>query len=198
MHSVSDEQYLIEALKAKDESAFKRLVEDYKQNIFSTCLGIVHDANDADDVTQDVLIEAFYKIHKFRSDAKLSTWLYRIAINKSLNFIRDKKRNQVLQRIGILEENNIINEDDNISDKEADREALSKAIHTAIDSLPSKQRTAFVLCKYDLLSYKEIAEVMDLSVASVESLLFRAKKSLAKKLNPYKSRGSYYLFFILY
>lgn len=174
----------IQQLKRRDQLAFKQLVEEYQQMVFSTCMGIVHGTDDADDLAQEVFIEAFNSIANFREDAKVSTWLYRIAINKSLNFVRDNKRNRLLQSIGIL---NVPDIPDDPYQYDLPYESLlekqrSKMIQMAIDSLPTNQRTAFVLSKYDDLSYKEIAEVMKISVSSVESLLFRARKSLQKKL----------------
>ena len=176
---------LIIRLKNNDKSAFRELVEENQKRVFSTCLGIVHNEADADDITQEVFIEVFRSIEKFRADAKLSTWLYRIAVNKSLNFVRDSKRHRFLQSIGIAGMPEI--EDSEANSMDEPEEALlekqrSKIIHSAIDSLPKNQKTAFVLSKYDDLSYKEISEVMQISISSVESLLFRARKSLQKKL----------------
>lgn len=180
---------LIDRLKQRDERAFKELVEEYQQMVFSTCLGIVHDYDDTDDVVQDVFIEAFRSLDRFRADSKISTWLYRISVNKSLNFIRDNKRRRFFQSIGAVDSPEIADEQNlgempyhSMVEKER-----AKIIHQAIDSLPAKQRIAFVLSKYEDLSYVEIAEVMKTSVSSVESLLFRAKKNLQKKLlNCYK------------
>lgn len=178
------DENLVERLKQNDERAFKELVEEYKNMVFSTCLGIVHDYDDTDDVVQDVFIEAFRSVGKFRSDSKISTWLYRIAINKSLNFARDNKRRKFFQSIGAADTPDIADEKhqsdmpyQSLVDKER-----AEILHKAVDSLPKNQRSAFVLSKYEDLSYTEIAEVMQTSVSSVESLLFRAKKGLQKKL----------------
>ena len=174
----------IKQLKSRNHHAFKQLVEEYQQMVFSVCLGIVHDADDADDLAQEVFIEAFNSIDNFRADAKISTWLYRIAINKSLNFVRDNKRNRLLQSIGVMNAPDIPDEQYHYDSPYESllEEQRSKMIQAAMDSLPKNQRTAFVLNKYEDLSYKEIAEVMEISVSSVESLLFRARKSLQKKL----------------
>ncbi|MDA3879198.1 MAG: sigma-70 family RNA polymerase sigma factor [Prolixibacteraceae bacterium] len=175
---------LIDRLKQRDERAFKELVDQYQQMVFSTCLGIVHDYDDADDVVQDVFIEAFRSVDNFRADSKISTWLYRIAVNKSLNFIRDNKRRRFFQSIGAVDSPEIADEQhmtDMPYHSMVEKER-TEILHQAIDSLPGKQRTAFVLSKYEELPYAEIAEVMKTSVSSVESLLFRAKKNLQKKL----------------
>jgi RNA polymerase sigma-70 factor (ECF subfamily) len=174
----------IDDLKKGDEKAFRLLVYQYQKMIFKTCIGIVHNADDADDVTQEVFIEAFHSIEKFRADSKISTWLYRIAMNKSLNFIRDHKRSKFFQSIGLKSTPEIPDEEHNFDQPfEALQQKQRKMImDAAIDSLPENQRTAFVLSKFDELSYKEIAEIMNISIPSVESLLFRAKQSLQKKL----------------
>lgn len=179
---MSKQEEYISLLKSGNQSAFKTLVEEHQQFVFTTCLGIVHNKYDADDLTQDVFIQAFHSIHSFRADAKLSTWLCRMAINKSLNFVRDNKRKQFFQSIVSVDENSLSDESSDFWGAEKELEICSQKLHKAIDALPKKQRTAFVLCKYDEMSYKEIAEVMEISLSSVESLLFRARKSLQKKL----------------
>ena len=172
---------IIDQLKNRDEKAFRQLVEEYQQMVFRTCMGIVHNA---DDVTQEVFIEAFNSIDKFRADSKISTWLYRIAMNKSLNFIRDHKRSKFFQSIGLKSTPDIPDEDHNFDQpfEALQQQQRKKIMDAAIDSLPENQRSAFVLHKVDDLSYKEISEIMAISLSSVESLIFRAKQNLQKKL----------------
>lgn len=174
----------IDQLRNREEKAFKQLVEEYQKMVFKTCMGIVHNDDDADDVAQEVFIEAFHSIDKFRADSKISTWLYRIAMNKSLNFIRDNKRNRLLQSIGLKSTPDIPDDEHNYDQpfEAVQQKQRKKIMDAAIDSLPENQRTAFVLSKFDELSYKEISEIMDISIPSVESLLFRAKQNLQKKL----------------
>lgn len=173
----------IDLLKSGDQAAFRSLVEEHQQIVFTTCMGIVHNEYDADDVTQDVFIQAYHSIHSFRADAKLSTWLCRMAINKSLNFVRDNKRKQFFKSLVSIDENEIEDLPSDLESAENESAIRAQQFHKAIDRLPKKQRTAFVLCKYDEMSYKDIAEVMQISLSSVESLLFRARKSLQKKLS---------------
>lgn len=179
-----DQERNIELLKSGDQQAFSDLVEEYQQFVFTTCLGMVHDKDDADDLCQDVFIECHRSIHTFRAEAKLSSWLCRIAINKSLNFLKKKKRKNFIQRMMGGDEEKCTDACWDI-DLDVNDETLKiriEAVYKAIDTLSKNQRTAFVLCKYDEMSYKEIAEVMGISISSVESLLFRARKSLQKKL----------------
>jgi RNA polymerase sigma-70 factor, ECF subfamily len=184
---------LIQRLTKQDESAFKELIEKYQSLVFNACFNLVHQTLDSEDIAQEVFIEVFESIHQFRNESKLSTWLYRIAINKSLNHLRKNKLKSLLSSI----ENFFSGEHSNKLEIE-DPSALSspfnieykernKVLQSAIDSLPENQRLAFSMHKLDELSYQEISEIMNLSLASVESLIHRAKMNLQKKLiNYYK------------
>lgn len=179
---------IIEQLKQGSEAAFKKLVDTHQKLVVNTCYGLVQNREDAEDIAQDVFVEVYRNIEKFRADAKLSTWLYRIAVNRSLNHIRDNKKhkwfqgfdNEVAEKNRELLQARTADSDEPEYDLENKQRAI--ILKEAINSLPQNQKVAFTLSKYEELSYQEIAEVMDLSVSSVESLLFRAKKSLQKKL----------------
>lgn len=182
------EAEIIKKLIQGDETAFKHLVEKYQQMVVNTCFGMVHNIIDAEDIAQDVFIEVFRSIHKFRADAKISTWLYRIAVNRSLNFIRDNKKHKWFQSIeDVVKSKNAEIPRLTVTDSENpeydfENQQRANLLHEAIGSLPENQKVAFTLNKYEELSYNEISEVMDLSISSVESLIHRAKKNLQKKL----------------
>lgn len=181
------EKELIQALKEGSQPAFTQLVESYQTQILNVCLGMVPNLHDAEDIVQDVFIEVHRSIGEFRNDAKLSTWLYRIAVSKSLSFIRHKKRKKRLfffQSLIGLDNKEVADQtsDWNHPGVGEDKEERTKLLFAQVEQLPTKQRVAFVLNKIDGLSYKETADVMETSVASVESLLFRAKKNLQKSL----------------
>jgi RNA polymerase sigma-70 factor, ECF subfamily len=187
------ETEIIQKLQQGNEQAFKNLVENYQNLVVNTCFGMVHSTEDAEDIAQEVFIEVFRSIQNFRADAKLSTWLYRISVNRSLNFIRDNKRKKWFQSFEdiVMAKNSQLNSAKHYETPATELENTQRAniIHEAIDSLPENQKTAFTLNKYEDLSYKEISEVMDLSVSSVESLIHRAKLNLQKKLyNCYKKK----------
>ncbi|MFW5773820.1 MAG: RNA polymerase sigma factor [Tangfeifania sp.] len=182
------EAEIIQKLQEGDEQAFRQLVEKYRQLVVNTCFGLVHNLEDAEDIAQDVFIEVFRSVQKFRADSKISTWLYRIAVNRSLNFIRDNKRRKLAQSIEEVfspkkgKSGSFSSEKVSAADTEMENSERAAILHKAIDSLPKNQRVAFTLSKYEDLSYKEIATVMETSVSSVESLIHRAKKNLQKKL----------------
>lgn len=183
------EKQIIEGILQSDEEAFKELVDNYQSLVLNTCNGFLHNRQDAEDLTQEVFIEAFRSIPKFRGTSSLSTWLYRISVNKSLNFIRDNKKRQIMRSIDNPfsykdKENNIQVEDtdppyDDIKDTENEKVEL---LHQSIASLPKNQKVAFSLNKFENLSYKQISEIMEISLSSVEGLIHRAKRNVQKKI----------------
>ena len=187
---MTDEE-LVRKIIGGDHLAFKRLVDRYQHLVINTCYNLIGNRQDAEDVAQEVFFQVYKSARKFRREAKFSTWLYRIAVNRSLNFIRDNKRFRWLESLSSLLEG----ENQRVSDVPASNSdrpdiALEKkerdaAVQRAIDSLPAKQRAAFVLHKYEGLSYQEIAEILERSLSSVESLIHRAKSNLQTKLVRY-------------
>jgi RNA polymerase sigma-70 factor (ECF subfamily) len=190
-----DEAQLIKGIQQGDRKSFKLLVEKYQQMVVNTCFGIVHNRADAEDLAQDVFLEIFRSAGNFRGDAKLSTWLYRIATNRSLNMIRNKKRKGFFESLedaftaGKNRNKEISDDHSDHPDRNITNQQRADLIHRAIDQLPEKQRIAFTLNKYEELPYQQIAEVMEISLASVETLIHRAKKNLQKQLfNCYKKK----------
>jgi RNA polymerase sigma-70 factor (ECF subfamily) len=182
---------LVGKIRNGDHDSFKVMIENHQRLIINTCKGFLHNDEDAHDVAQDVFIEAYRSIKKFRGDSKISTWLYRIAVNRSLNFIRDNRKHKQVNDIDLMyskgEKHPEIESNPLLPDTELENRERSVVLFNAIDELPKKQKTAFILNKYENLSYKEISEIMNRSITAVESLLFRAKKNLQKKLlNYYK------------
>ena len=180
-------------LQKGSESAFKQLVEAYKNRVINTCFGFTHDYADAEDIAQDVFVEVFESIQKFKEDSSLSTWIYRISVNKSLDFIRKAKRKKrwaELTKINLKDKDDADNWFINSDTPETSLEQKERILilNSAIDKLPENQKTAFTLHKYEDLSYKEVSDILNTSLSSVESLMHRAKKNLQKKLeNYYKS-----------
>lgn len=192
---MTDQELIQQATENNNHSAFAMLVDRYQKFVVNTCRGFVNSYADAEDLAQDVFIELFESLPDFRYESKLSTWIYRIAVNKSLNFVRKHKRETFFESITSLfgsSEGKNGNSNIDFSSNEADTDIRSKELRIelkrAINALPENQRIAFILNKYQDLSYKEVAEVMDISLSSVESLLFRAKGNLQKSLsNFYKN-----------
>ena len=180
----------IQALQRGESKAFEALVEQFQDKIVNTCYGFVQNAEDAEDIAQEVFIEVYKSVNNFRAESQLSTWIYRIAVTKSLDFIRKKKRKKrwdSLKRVFGMESvaERLPSSTKQNPDAQVENEERRIILNTAIASLAENQRIVFTLHKFEGLSYKEIADVMDTSLSSVESLMHRAKKNLQKKLYNY-------------
>jgi RNA polymerase sigma-70 factor (ECF subfamily) len=181
-----DDALLVKSLQLGEESAFRELVASYQNMIISTCYGFLHNTEEAEDVAQEVFIQVFKSIDSFRGDAKLSTWLYRIAVNRSLNKIRSRKSKFFLSLDTAFEADYSYKGSYSITPYDSlENQERAKVLHEAIDKLPNNQKTAFVLSKYKGLPNKKISEIMSTTLSSVEALLNRAKKNLQKSLIDY-------------
>ena len=181
-----NEVELIQGLRNGEEVAFKFLVNNYQDRVFNTAIGIVQNAEDAEDVAQEVFIQVFRSVQSFKAESKLSTWIYRITTTRALDHLRSrksKKRFGFLQRL-FGEGNEPIYElpDFHHPGVSLDRKENAALLFKAIDKLPEKQKIAFTLNKLEDLSYVEVSDVMQVSVPAVESLMHRAKQNLRKML----------------
>lgn len=180
---------LVNSLMSKDESAFRALVEQYQNMVFKACYNILNNYEDAEDVAQEVFVEAYLSISGFRGESRLSTWLYRISVNKAKNLLRKNKWQLLMQRLerflpGEKSDNKDVEDFSAFeSMNRMERTEDQKILFKAIESLPENQRIAFSLNKFNDLSYQEIAEAMQTSLSAVESLIHRAKLNLQKKLS---------------
>ena len=174
-----------------DQIDFKKLVFEHQDRVLNTCYRFVHNREDAEDVAKEIFMEVHRSIGDFRGESRLSTWIYRIAVTKSLDFIRKKKRKKRFGHIIPLfggedkKEFQIAAEDIQTPEMTLEQKERQQTLKQAVDSLTENQRIAVTLCKYEDFSYKEIAEIMGTSVSSVESLIFRGMQNLKKKLTQY-------------
>lgn len=183
-----NEQALLHSVQQGDQQAFKLLVETWQHMVFNTVLSIVQDTEEAEDLSQEVFIQVYQSIHAFRGEAKLSTWIYRIAVTKALDAERKKKTKKrfanIKARIGIgapAEEPAHFHH----PGVQMDNKELASLLFKALKKLPENQRVAFVLIKTEGQSYQEVADIMNLTVKSVEALMHRAKENLRNHLQEY-------------
>lgn len=179
-----EDENLINGLKSGDEKVFRAFVDAYHEKIFNVCMGFVNNSSDADDLAQEVFIEVYRSVAHFKGKASLSTWLYRIAVNKSLNYLNKRKRQH---RFSFFLNSGNDNESLQNQVEESHESKLitierNRLIYRLIDQLPDNQRIAFTLHKIEELSQNEVAEIMDISQPAIESLIHRAKANLQKKL----------------
>jgi RNA polymerase sigma-70 factor (ECF subfamily) len=192
MHQRMTEQALIDGLINQNKEAILYLVNNHQNNIIKTAYYFVSNMQDAEDLSQDVLLEILRSVGRYKKDSSLNTWIYRITVNKSLDHLRKQKRRNIFQTLGSFFLNDAQgkitgNHEPSKTDRTNEDRENRKMLDNAVNSLPENQRIAFILSKYDDLAYKEISEIMNLSLPSVESLIHRAKKNLQNKLANYFS-----------
>jgi len=165
---------------------FENIYNQYHVLVYNVALNYLQNIEDAEEITQDVFVQLHQSIDKFQNNSTLKTWIYRITINKCLDFIKHKNSKKrffifgnksnseiELQKVSNFEHPGILMEN------KEDAEVL----FGVINQLSENQKTAFVLSKLDGLSNPEIATIMEVSISSVESLVFRAKATLKEKLS---------------
>jgi len=180
----------LEALKRKDRAAFAKLVDQNSDHIYRLALKMVGDEQDAEDVLQETFIKALKNIESFEGRSKLSTWLYRIAVNESLMLIR--KRNNTNVHIDADFETD---QGDHLPRQIVnwcclpEKELLSmdarKQINEAIARLSNANRAAFLLRDVEGLSTRETAKVLDLSESAIKVRLMRARMQLREDLTDF-------------
>lgn len=188
-----EEKQLLQGLQSRQESAFRYLVDSYQTKVYNTVLAIVQNSEEAEDVAQEVFMEVYESVEKFRGDSKLSSWVYRIATTKALEAYRKRKTQK--RWGGFL--SSLFGENNEVVHDPADfvhpgvlleNKERSTILFKAINKLADNQKIAFTLHHVEGLSYQEITEVMRLSLSSVESLLFRAKTNLKALLKDYYAK----------
>jgi RNA polymerase sigma-70 factor (ECF subfamily) len=184
-----NEHALIEQLKRADNNAFSALIDVYQSRVYNTCLGLLQNTEDAEDITQEVFVEVYRSVNGFKGDSKLSTWMYRIAVSKCLDHLRSKKRKKrfgfVKSLFGAQGEHMYDKPDFVHPGVLLEHKEQAAYLFKSIEQLPENQRIAFTLCKVEQLSYTEAGEIMQLSVSAVESLMVRARQNLKKILADY-------------
>lgn len=178
----------IKQLKDQNRAAYSRLLDVFQDKVFGTCLSFVPNKEDAQDIAQEVFLEVFRSIYKFKGESKLSTWIYRITTNKCLEFIRKRNTKKRFAFVQSLSKQNFeIDRTHYFTEMNhpgiiLENKEKSETLFLAINNLPESQRLVFTLHKIDGKSYQEVSDITEKSLSSVESLMFRAKKNLQKSL----------------
>ncbi len=177
-------------VQAGDTEAFRALIQEYQGRVAAGIARMTGSGTDPEEVAHEVFVRVWRSAHRYRPSAKLTTWLFTIARNLVLNEIRYKTRHPTVSRDAqatgptALSEEPVENAARRPDAVLLDAE-LQMAIDAALQTLPENQRTAVVLRRYEDLSYEEIALVLEVSVSSVKSLLFRARTTLREALREY-------------
>lgn len=178
---------LVAQLQQGSEEAFRTLVERYQNRMYRTILALLRSPEDAEDVAQEVFVEVYQTIGSFRGEAALSTWLYRLATSRALKHQqRARAQKHFAYFTSLLGFNNqVLHEPPDYAHPQAQLEGQQQVelLRAHIARLPGQQQVAFTLRHEQELSYEEIAAVLNTTVPAVESLLFRARKTLRTHLS---------------
>ena len=179
-----DDDELIQRIYKKDQKAFEQLVKRYQSMILNICYGLLGDYHQAEETAQDVFVQIYKKAGSFRHESKVSTWIYRIAVNLSLNSIRRDKRLRWIKNIDFshLDESQAekipiggwLNEPAALLEQKESKRIL----RSAVDHLPHKLKTAFVLNQFEGLSAEEISKILKVPLNTIEVRIHRAKRKL--------------------
>jgi len=178
---IKTDEELLDGILSGSFEDFSLFVNRYKDMVFRLCYSIIRKKEDAEDVAQEVFIQVFKSIEQFRKESKISTWLYRVSVNKSINY---KKKNKRYNFLDLVENSFFISNNSNEIQDSVINEDLenikSKILFQSLEKLPDSQKTAFLLHHQEGLSYHEISDVLGTTHSAVESLIHRAKQNLNK------------------
>jgi RNA polymerase sigma-70 factor (ECF subfamily) len=188
MAAKSGDQLLVERAQRGDRRAFDLLVLKYQQKIVKLVMRYVRDPTEALDVSQEAFVKAYRALPRFRGDSAFYTWLYRIAINTSKNYLASLQRKPAVLDLDAHDpeyaERNAQLRDDETPEGIAMQEQLRETLGRAIAALPEELRTAIMLREIEGLRYEEIAAAMDCPVGTVRSRIFRAREAIDAAIHP--------------
>jgi RNA polymerase sigma-70 factor (ECF subfamily) len=178
--NLSDKEILKRFKEDNSDYAFQLLVQKYQERLYAVIRKILISHEDTNDILQETFIKIYQNLNKFRSDSQLFSWMYRIAMNEALSFLRKQKRQYVFSPLSY--EDRLI---DNLrSDEYFDGDEVQRKLQEAILKLPQKQRLVFNMKYYDDLKYKEISEILKTSVGALKASYHHAVKKIEHHLNP--------------
>ena len=182
-------------VKQGDAAAFTQLVEKYKQPIMNLVWRTVRDETEAEDITQNVFVQAWKSAPRYQATAKFSTWLFTIARNLCLNEFRRRSRHPAESLDQMRDDSDdqplfqVVDKRIPGAQAELLQGELEHKVDEVIGALPENQRVALALCRQEELSYEEIAEVLDCSLSATKSLIHRARETIKAQLKPYLQTG---------
>jgi RNA polymerase sigma-70 factor (ECF subfamily) len=170
---------LVQEVRNGRRQAFTELMRRYQQRVYWVTRRIVGNHADADDVAQETFVKAYLALGDFRGDSGFFTWLYRIAVNLSLNALRKRQVVNYLQESALLSK--FLPADSDPS-RDVEEQQLDSILQKAIATLPEKQRAVFVLRYYEELSYEEIGRILKTSIGGLKANYFHALKKVQEYL----------------
>ncbi len=185
-----NDQILIDRFCTGDQTAFYDLVGRYKKKIYHLAYDITGDHHEAEDISQEVFMKVYGALKNFRRDAKMSSWLHQITVNASIDSLRRKSAKPAKS----MEEFNHVSTQENVivsgthshdPVQSTESAQIQNRISLALQKISPKERAVFVMCHYNGLKLNETAEILNVTIGTVKSLLFRAIRKLRKELSPF-------------
>ncbi|GAX90681.1 RNA polymerase sigma factor [Effusibacillus lacus] len=176
-----DEEILARVISGETD-AYKELVVRHQSLIYTLCLKMLGDREEAQDAAQEAFLQAYQSLKDFKGDAQFRSWLYKIASNKCLDIRRKKARRAGIASISPLQEELPAQSLEPTPEEQLLASERTRELHEMVDNLPEKYRDVVILYHYKRLSYREIAEILGIEVKSVETRMSRAKKMLRDML----------------
>lgn len=189
-HSASEDADLVQATLAGDGTAFEALIERYQRRLFGLVRHYTRNATEVEDIVQDTLLKAYSRLDSYQQTAAFYTWLYRIAVNTILDFMKRKGRSPV----HAVEDPEIVGRSETGAsdattqrlsirpDARLERDEIAGITRSIMDELPEIFRTVLVMRELEQMAYQDIAETLEISIGTVESRLFRARARFKQKL----------------
>ncbi len=194
MDDLSEDQ-LVRLAKQEDVEAFTGLARLYQGRIYNLILGLTKNHCDADDLSQETFMMAFKSLRKFNQDSSFYTWLYRIAVNRTLNYFkrtqREKRKTDAV--VNEFSQEKLSVKTVSNPEKSSLKEELRHKLDLAIHSLPASYKAAFFLVENEGMSHKKAAYVLKCSENTVSWRMHKARKMLQSKLSPYLKGGNHEL-----
>ncbi len=188
----AEEEQLVKDLQAGKTESFERLATLFQKKIYALSFNLTRNAMDSEDVTQEVLLTLFKKIHTFQGKSAFSSWVYRITLNASYMKLRSRKKDQSISIEELLPSFNGSGfQQEKLQDWSENTESLlfdnetRETIQKAVDLLPDKEKVVFLLRDVEGLSTEKVSEILELTIPAVKSRLHRARLFLRKKLANY-------------
>lgn len=174
----------LESFIKGDDNAFGQLVNQYKERIYLVVLRIVKNKDEAKDIAQEAFVKAYYNRQSFRAESGFYTWVYRIAVNLALNYVKRNRDRQAESIEDISPSRLAVSQTDSLENAE-----LGKAISNAVEKLPARQKTIFVLRHYEEKPYSEIASILSITEGAAKASYFQAIQKLKDYLSIYLNEG---------
>lgn len=190
----TDDKVLVARCKEGDRDAFRRLVQKYERRIYGIVVGMIRDREEAWDLTQEVFVKVYRHLGSFEGNSSLYTWMYRITVNLSIDYIRKRKEagleyDDARRHDGRVDMNGPMGKPVDTPPQRLLREELVGKVNLALERLSPKHKQIVILREVEGLAYQEIADVLGISIGTVMSRLFHARRNMQRVLEKYLEKG---------